>query len=241
MPIIRPNLVPVFLLAAVSTASAQVALYEHDNFNGREVRSGYSISNLADSNFNDMASSVRIRNGRWQFCENAYFSGRCVTLGPGEYPSLGSMGLNDQVSSVRELGWTPDGGGGWSGNDRYNSDAGYNNKYTYNGNNWGGGNWGSGERAVLFASYNLSGETFIVGPGGVRNLDRAGFNDRARSLRIESGYWIFCTDADFQGDCHTYGPGDYASLPNGQDHKISSGRRVSSNYPYRSNPNWSGY
>jgi hypothetical protein len=29
-----------------------------------------------------------------------------------------------------------------------------------------------------------------------------------------------------------------ASLPSGQSHSISSGRRVSQNYPYRSSPNW---
>ena len=53
-------------------------------------------------------------------------------------------------------------------------------------------------------------------------------------------YWIFCSDANFQGNCHTYGPGDYPNLPSGQSHAISSGRRVSGNYPYRNNPNW-GY
>lgn len=63
---------------------------------------------------------------------------------------------------------------------------------------------------------------------------------RRASLRVESGYWLFCTDANYQGDCHTYGPGDYPNLPGGQNHAISSGRRISGNYPYRNNPNWSG-
>ena len=222
-------------------ASAQIVLYENDNFNGRSYRASYSVPNLNDGGFNDKASSVTVRGGRWQLCDDAYFRGSCVTLGSGEYPSLRAMGMNDKVSSVRELGWTPDGGGGWSGNNSYNSDSGYNNRYSNNGNNYQGGNWGSGSRAVLFAGNNLSGEAFVVSPGGVGNLDRAGFNDKARSLRVESGYWLFCTDANFQGDCHTYGPGDYPNLPGGQNHSISSGRRISGNYPYRNNPNWSGY
>jgi hypothetical protein len=150
--------------------------------------------------------------------------GKCVTLGPGEYPTLREMGLNDRVSSVRSLSWTPDGGGGW-GNQ---------------GNQYGGGNWGSGARAILYSGGSLTGQTFVVGANGINDLDRTGFNDKARSLRIESGYWIFCSDANFQGDCHTYGPGDYPNLPSGQNHSISSGRRVSSNYPYRSDPNWGG-
>lgn len=214
-----------FLLAA-STASAQIVLFEHDSFNGRSFEAYHSVSNLDDNDFNDRVSSVLVRGGRWLLCENAYFGGRCVTLGPGEYRSLGSMDLNDKVSSVRALGWTPDGGGGWGNNSQQ----------------WGGGpNWGSGDRAVLYSGYNLSGEAFVVEPAGIRNLDRAGFNDKARSLRVESGYWIFCSDANLQGNCHTYGPGDYPNLPSGQDHSISSGRRVSNNYPYRSNPNWGGY
>jgi hypothetical protein len=221
-------------------ASAQIVLYENDNFNGRSYRASYSVSNLNDGGFNDRASSVTVRGGRWQLCDNAYFRGSCVTLGPGEYSSLRAMGMNDRVSSVRELGWTPDGGGGWNGNHSYNSDSGYNNRYSSN-SNYQGGNWGSESRAVLFAGYSLSGEAFVVSASGVNNLDRAGFNDKARSLRVESGYWLFCTDANFEGDCHTYGPGDYPNLPGGQSHSISSGRRISGNYPYRSNPNWNGY
>ena len=206
-------------------ANAQIVIYENDNYSGRSFRATNSVSNLASNGFNDRASSASVQGGRWQLCDDAYFGGRCVTLGPGEYDSLRSMGMNDRVSSVRSLGWTPDGSGGWGNNQQQ----------------WGGNsNWGSGNRAVLYSGYNLSGEAFVVSPSGMNNLDRAGFNDKARSLRVESGYWIFCSDANFQGDCHTYGPGDYPNLPSGQNHSISSGRRVSDNYPYRSNPNWGG-
>lgn len=204
---------------------SSIVLYEHDNFAGRSYGSNNSVSNLNDSGFNDRASSVIVRGGRWQICENAYFSGRCETLGPGEYPSLRVMNLNDRVSSVRELGWTPDGNGGWSGGNN-------------GGGNWGGGNWGSASRAILYSDGNLTGQAFVVSPSGISNLNGTGFNDRARSLRVESGYWIFCSDANFQGDCQTYGPGDYPYLSGGQYRSISSGRRISSNYPYRNNPNW---
>ena len=40
---------------------------------------------------------------RWEVCENAGFGGRCVVLRPGRYPSLAAMGLNDRVSSVRDV------------------------------------------------------------------------------------------------------------------------------------------
>ena len=64
------------------------------------------------------------------------------------------------------------------------------------------------------------------------------FNDRASSLRVDRGYWIFCSDADFRGECRTFGPGEYPVLPPELDNRISSGRRISNDFPYSQNPNW---
>ncbi len=220
------------LIIAAGAASAQIAMYEHDNYGGRVVRASNSIANLSETGFNDKASSAVIRGGNWQLCVDSYFRGSCITLGPGEYRSLSAMGLNDKLSSVRELGWTPDGGGGWNGG---NPNNGYNNNY----NNGGGdGNWGGGSRAVLYEGYNLTGRMFVIGPRGISAMGNTGFNDKASSLRIESGYWLFCSDANFEGECRTFGPGDYPSLPSGLNNRISSGRRVSQDYPYRQNPSW---
>ena len=72
----------------------------------------------------------------------------------------------------------------------------------------------------------------------VRNLDRTSFNDRAASLRVERGYWIFCSDANFEGDCRTFGPGDYPNLPGELNRRISSGRMISERYPYSAPPAW---
>jgi hypothetical protein len=56
-------------------------------------------------------------------------------------------------------------------------------------------------------------------------------------MRIERGYWMFCTDANFMGDCRTFGPGDYATL-SWLSNRISSGRRISNDYPYNAPPAW---
>ncbi len=297
------------LAAAGAAAAADITIYEHDNFGGRRIRANASISNLEQSGFNDRASSVTIQNGQWQICSDAYYRGRCVALGPGDYPSLGAMGLNDRVSSVREL-WDQGGGGGggsagggdgadlvlydgsnFSGasfrvggfianldgsfNDRAQSAIVYNGTWelcadaNYQGGcqvygpgrypNLGGvsgrvsslrpalgggpggvgGGWGSGNRAILYEGPNLSGRTFVVSDY-LANLGGTGFNDRAASLRIERGYWMFCSDADFRGECRTFGPGDYPDLPYGLSGRISSGRRISDDYPYNRNPNWGG-
>jgi hypothetical protein len=85
----------------------------------------------------------------------------------------------------------------------------------------------------------MSGRTFEIDRDVVRNLDRAGFNDRASSLSVLGGYWIFCSDANFEGDCRTFGPGDYPNLPFDLERKISSGRRIADRYPYEGRPTWS--
>ena len=94
-------------------------------------------------------------------------------------------------------------------------------------------------RVVLYEGANLTGRTFIV-DRYMGNMDGTGFNDRASSLRVERGYWLFCSDAAFQGECRTFGPGDYPTLPYGLNNRISSGRRISDDYPYGNNPNWGG-
>jgi uncharacterized protein YcfJ len=61
------------------------------------------VANLERHGFNDRASSAVVDRGTWQVCEDARFGGDCVVLRPGEYRSLGAMGLNNMVSSVRPV------------------------------------------------------------------------------------------------------------------------------------------
>jgi len=91
-------------LAAVAIsaqAAAQITFYEREGFKGRSFTTQKQVGNFGRFGFNDRASSVVVRSNRWEVCEDVKFSGRCVVLRPGRYPSLASMGLNDRVSSVR--------------------------------------------------------------------------------------------------------------------------------------------
>jgi uncharacterized protein YcfJ len=82
---------------------AQVTFYEHEGFQGRSFTTERRVDNFDRYGFNDRASSVIVSNSRWEVCDDAGFQGRCVVLRPGSYSSLGAMGLNDRVSSVRAL------------------------------------------------------------------------------------------------------------------------------------------
>jgi hypothetical protein len=201
------------LCALAGAANAQLTLFEHDNFQGQRFDVRGAVENLANTGFNDIASSAVIRRGTWQLCEDAYFRGRCITLEPGEYPSLGNFGMNDKISSARELG-------------------------AYGRAPAQGPRWGSGARAILYSAPNFEGQQFVIDSNVLPNLGNTGFNDRASSLRVEQGYWMFCSDANFRGSCRTFGPGDYPELPPDLNNRISSGRRISEQYPYRESPRW---
>jgi hypothetical protein len=208
-------LVGCLALVATMASAAELTLFEHEHFRGRRFAVNDAVSNIAGAGFNDRASSVVVRSGTWQVCDDAYFRGHCVMLQPGEYPSLQRLGMNDRISSARELGgWEP----------RQPS---------------AGGNWGEGVRAVLYEGRNFSGRSYVLTGNTLRNLGGTDFNDRASSVRIEQGYWMFCSDAEYNGECRTFGPGEYPNLPPDLNNRISSGRRIWQRYPYNQNPMWS--
>lgn len=81
----------------------EITFFEHGGFQGRAFRAQREVVDLGRYGFNDRASSVMVLGERWEACEHAQFGGRCVILRPGMYPSLGAMGLNDRLSSVRPV------------------------------------------------------------------------------------------------------------------------------------------
>jgi hypothetical protein len=197
-------------MAAGSAAADSVTFFQEDNYRGRQFTADGEVANFSGNGFNDRVHSAVVHEGRWEICIDADYRGGCGILAPGAYPNLGAYA--GRISSVRPV------------DSRYS-----NERSDERGRN-------REARATLFEGPNLSGRSFPLNDA-MPNLGRTGFNDRASSLRVESGYWIFCSDSEFRGECRTYGPGDYASLP-GLDNVISSGRRISNFYPYGDRPDW---
>lgn len=192
---------------------ASVTLYEDYGFRGASLDVDRTLGNLARSEFNDRARSMIVHDGTWELCRDDGFRGGCQTFGPGRHANLGQIaGLGSSLRPVSPGSGGPDGHG-----------------------------WGRGARVILFEQQGFGGRSIAVDNDFMPNLVSSGFNDRASSLRVERGYWMFCTDAGFQGTCRTFGPGDYPQLPPGLNNAISSGRRISQDYPYSGSPNWSGY
>ena len=84
-------------------AVGQVTLYEHSGFRGQSVTVDRPRRNLDRIGAGNAASSVVVAGEAWELCDAPGFGGRCVVLRPGRYTSLGSMGLNDAVSSLRPV------------------------------------------------------------------------------------------------------------------------------------------
>jgi hypothetical protein len=208
--ILTPLLLGIICVAASSASADKITFYEGNNYGGRQFAAEGPVTNFDRNGFNDRAHSAVVHDGRWEICVDADFHGSCSVLAPGAYPNLGAYA--GRISSVRPI------------DGRY-SNNGYDDRRR-----------SRDARATLYEGPNLSGRSFVLNDA-MRNLDSTGFNDRASSLRVDSGYWIFCSDSEFRGECRTFGPGDYASLQ-GMNNVISSGRQISSDYPYNDKPDW---
>ena len=207
---ITPLMIGMLSVAAGSAAADSITFYQNDNYGGRQFTADRAVVNFDQTGFNDRAHSAVVHDGSWEICIDSNFNGGCSILAPGAYPSLGAY--SGRVSSVRPV------------EERH-----ANNRYEDRGRN-------RDARATLYEGVNLSGRSYAVS-GTMQNLGQTGFNDRASSLRVESGYWIFCSDSEFRGECRTFGPGEYAQLGD-LNNKISSGRRISNDYPYGDRPDW---
>lgn len=87
---------------APKPAAAQITFYEDERFGGRSFTTDTLVENFRDRDFNDRVSSIVVTGpDQWEACEDIHFSGSCVTLRPGRYPSMRDTGLNDRISSVR--------------------------------------------------------------------------------------------------------------------------------------------
>lgn len=91
------------LMLLPGLAQAQLSAYERESYGGASFVTSRAIPDLRRQNFNDRASSIVVLGERWEVCEDARYSGHCMVLRPGKYASLADMGLNNEISSIRQL------------------------------------------------------------------------------------------------------------------------------------------
>jgi hypothetical protein len=196
-------LLPIAAFAALAGAAhaqnVEVTLYEHENFEGASRTFFGRVDDLGRENFNDVASSVRVRGGTVRLCSDWRQGGRCVTLDR-DTRSLFQAGLNDAVSSIDVVSGHQDGG-------------------------WNRPQPGRGG-LILHEGFGFGGRAISL-DGATPNLVHLGFNDAARSLSLGRGEWLVCEDVNYAGRCEVVGRdvSDLSSL--GLLARISSARPLS--------------
>jgi hypothetical protein len=188
-------------IGAVAQAEPRIALYEAPGFGGRAIELTRTAGNLERISFYTGTQAVIVYSGTWRLCSSDYYRGDCKDFSPGRYANLGGFG--DHVASAELIATTP----GPVGLVAPPPPSG---------------------RVVLYELPRFEGRSLVIDQRQLPNMESLGFD--AASMRIEGGYWMFCTDVLFQGDCRTLGPGEYARLPRDVDRRIASARRVDDVY-----------
>ena len=193
-------------LAFAAQATAQITFYEQEGFAGRSFTTEKRVGHFDRYGFNDRASSVVVDSERWEVCEDAHFNGRCMILRPGRYPSLTAMGLNNRVSSVREV----------RRNARIDD-----RRYAPIP--------AAAAQITFYEQEDFKGQTFTT-ERQIGNFQRNGFNNHAASAVVLGERWEVCEEARFNGQCVVLRPGRYASFSEmGLNGHVSSVRMVEGN------------
>ncbi len=232
-------LIGVALVSCVFAASAQaqprgrIVLFDDINFGGEQRVVDGEVRDFRAIGFNDRVSSIQINSGSWEFCEDADFRGGCITLSRDDR-NLVNDGFNDRISSARPVadrgssnsgfdqrggssdqrgggGFDPRGGGSGQGRGGFDQRGG-------NDQRGGGG-------VILYQDVGFGGESRQVSDT-ITDFRSLRFNDAVSSIRISSGTWEFCSDANFQGRCMTFDKDVQSLVPMNFNDTISSMRRV---------------
>lgn len=181
------------LLAACagSAHAADLTLYADDDYQGRALNVVIDERSLSVRNFDKRASSVVVEKGAWVLCSGEDYSGQCVTLEPGRYPSLQALGLDNSIASVRRRDVASL--GEFKGAEAIARNA------------------SRSSDIELFARDDYGGARHLVDVSQA-DLPPQLMRNQAESVVIAKGKWELCSEPQFQGKCVTLGPGKYASL-----------------------------
>lgn len=190
--------------------ASRVTLYEHDDYRGQTFTTDKSVPELRRFGFNDRASSAEVVGEAWEVCEDERFNARCIVLRPGRYPSLGSMGLNDRVSSVRAAARDNRG----AADPRYPVAPVVPVAPPVVGQ-------------ITFYEHDGFQGQYFTSDRPIGHFGRYGFNERASSVVVTGERWEVCDEPEFRGRCVVLRPGNYASLRSmNLNDRVSSARAL---------------
>jgi hypothetical protein len=171
-----PRVLSLLALLGASLGAAQAAritICEDVDFHGRCVTLDHGVETLDGLGMNDRISSIRIDGEAWQICTDARFQGECAVL-DGTRRDLAGTAFQDRISSLRPARET--GGQDWDNTNKRQQAS-----------------------IVVYQDADFRGRSRSF-TSEVPDLSRFGLNDKISSVRVQSGHWRLCRNADFQ-DC----------------------------------------
>ena len=98
-------------VGTIPTGPGKAILFEHDDFEGRQLPLSGARTTLVTEQFNDITSSIVVLSGTWIAYEDINLSkpfatpgGRVTLLTRGMYPRVTDLGIsNDKISSLRPV------------------------------------------------------------------------------------------------------------------------------------------
>ena len=223
-------LAAALVAGGAQAATTELVIYKLQNFQG-PAHTVKGEVNVLEGGFNKDASSLRVKGGYWEVCNQDRFKGDCRVLAPGDYPRLDHV-LDDRIVSVRFLGTDPklkervvkmerpeerpairEARREDRREDRREERREARSEWRQN-----------------LGALDLYGQPQFRGRSvrlqdDVRDLNEINFDGRASSVVIHDGTWQLCSEPDFRGHCGVFRPGEYAQIA-GLDDRVSSLRQL---------------
>jgi hypothetical protein len=200
----------------VAIAEPRIGLFERPGFAGEAIELSKTNGKLDRLASYSGTQAVIVYSGTWRLCSREYYRGDCRDFSPGRYDMLGPFG--NHVNSAELIATVPVG--------VVTPSAATGLVVTSPGPVDIATPPALSGRVVLYELPQFGGRSLVIDRREALNLEWFGFENRAASMRIEEGYWMFCTDMSFRGDCRTLGPGEYPWLPRDLHRRITSAQRV---------------
>lgn len=208
--------VAALVAGAAQAGDTEVIIYKQPHFRGQSQVVDGEVANL-EGGFARDASSLEVKGGYWEVCDQDHFRGNCHVLEPGKYPRLDSN-LNERIVSIRFLG-----------NDQKFARRAYREdvrearrdarqerrearRMAQNG------------AIDLYGRPNFRGRSVRV-EDSAPDLWERNFDGRASSAIVREGTWQLCSQPGYSGSCLVVGPGEYPRLAQ-LDDRVSSIRQV---------------
>ena len=214
--------------AGAHAATTEFIIYKLQNFQG-DAQTVKGEVNVLEGGFAKDASSLRVRGGYWEVCNQDHFKGDCRVLAAGDYPKLDYV-LDDRIVSVRYLGTDAKLQQRVAKIERVEGRPETIRERQARYESRGDSRYTQRDERRNMGAIDLYGQPEFRGRSvriedTVDDLADRRFDGRASSVVVHEGTWQLCSEPGFRGQCATLKPGEYRQLA-GLDDRVSSLRQL---------------